>query len=297
MSPTRIIDSHHHIWLKKDVPWLAEEPRPRIFGPYEAIRRDYPVEEYIADHGKFNVVKSVYVQCNWDPKRSIDETAWLQSVADRSGFPHGIVAYIDLSADDVEAKLDAQIAFRNVCGVRQQIHWHQNPNWAYVEDPVLFDSPKWRDGLRRVAERGLPFDLQIFPSQMKPIRGMLDAFGDLPFILNHAGMPEDRSPAGWKIWSDGIKELGQHKNLYVKFSGLNTFEHRCSADLMRPVVQESLASFGTDRCMFGSNFPIEKMWTSYETYVSDMIMAIGPVSQADLDQIFYNTAASVYQLK
>lgn len=296
MKPHRIIDSHHHIWLKKDVPWLADEPRPRIFGPYEAIRRDYSVEEFQKDHGDLPVVKSVYVQCNWDPARAMDEAAWVQQVADEHGFPHGIVAFADLTGEDVEAKIESLSAFRNLCGIRHQIHWHANADWAYVPEPEIFNSPKWRAGLRHVASRGLPFDLQIFPSQMKAACALLDAFSTLPFILNHAGMPEDRSAPAWAMWCEGLREMSKRDNVFVKFSGLNTFEHRCSADLMRPIVQEVLKHFPAKRCMFGSNFPIEKLWTTYGDYVAALLDAVGSESQDDIDQIFFGTAAAVYKL-
>ena len=296
MKPTRIIDAHHHIWRKQDVPWLADEPKPRIFGPYEDIRRDYLASEFMEDIASWNVEKSVYVQCNWHPDRAVDETRWVQQVADTVGFPHGIVAFVDLTRPDVDEKLDAHGAFANLRGIRQQIHWHSNPHWAYVTQPNLFDNPAWQDGLRRVAERGLVFDLQIFPSQMRSICKVVELFPSMQFILNHAGMPEDRSSEGWKLWQDGMKHLAQQENVFVKFSGLNTFEHKCSAELMRPIVQVSLEHFGAKRCMYGSNFPIEKLWTSYKNYVGDLIEAIGEVRQEELDSIFYGTASSVYTL-
>ena len=296
MKPTRVIDAHHHIWRQKDVPWLADAPKPRIFGPYEAIRRDYLPAEFLDDIASCGVQKSVYVQCNWDPERAVDETRWVQQAADSTGIAQGIVAFVDLTRNDVEAKLDAHASCANLRGIRQQLHWHENPHWAYVSQPEMFNDPTWQAGLRLVAARGLAFDLQIFPSQMKAVCKMVEKFPDMPFVLNHAGMPEDRSAAGWARWREGMRHLAGQENVYVKFSGLNTFEHRCSADLMRPIVQESLEFFGARRCMYGSNFPIEKLWTDYATYVSDLLDAIGPLPQKQIDEIFYDTAAGVYRL-
>ncbi len=62
-----VIDAHHHIWRQADLPWLVGPMLPRIFGPYEPIRRDYPIEEFLADIAGSGVVKSVYVQANWAP--------------------------------------------------------------------------------------------------------------------------------------------------------------------------------------------------------------------------------------
>ena len=91
------IDTHHHIWLRKDVGWLADPPVPRMFGDYFGIRRDYPVEEFIQDVKPQGVTKSVHVTAMWGPGKALEETRWLQSVADKNGFPHGIVSNVDLA--------------------------------------------------------------------------------------------------------------------------------------------------------------------------------------------------------
>jgi len=101
-----VVDGHHHIWRQADLPWLMGPMQPRIFGPYEPIRRDYPIEEFRADLNGLDVVKSVYVQTNWSPEAYEDEAAWVQRTADKTGWPHAIVAYADVSADDVRPQLD-----------------------------------------------------------------------------------------------------------------------------------------------------------------------------------------------
>ena len=100
MKAIPTIDAHHHIWRLKDLAWLSGPQVPRIFGPYEAIRRDYPIEEFRADLDGCNVVKSVYVQTNWPAGRSYDEAKWVQSVIDATGWPHANVAHADLADPD-----------------------------------------------------------------------------------------------------------------------------------------------------------------------------------------------------
>jgi predicted TIM-barrel fold metal-dependent hydrolase len=132
VSSYPIVDAHHHIWRFADLPWLVGPPAPRIFGTYDAIRRDYSIEEYVAEATKAGVVRSVYVQTNWPPARALDEVAWVQSVAARDGFPHGIVGFADLAAPDVEETLDAMRAFPSVRGIRQQLHWHVKPLYRFA---------------------------------------------------------------------------------------------------------------------------------------------------------------------
>ena len=97
-----VIDAHHHIWRQADLPWLMGPMVPRIFGPYEPIRRDYPIEEYLADIAGSGVVQSVYVQANWAKEHGEDEAAWVQWTAERDAAGRmRIVAYADLMAEDV----------------------------------------------------------------------------------------------------------------------------------------------------------------------------------------------------
>ena len=92
---TAIVDAHHHIWRRADLPWLDGPMQPRIFGPYEPIRRDYPISEYLADIAGCEVTRSVYVQANWAKDGFEDEVAYVQRAADETGFPQGIVGYAD----------------------------------------------------------------------------------------------------------------------------------------------------------------------------------------------------------
>ena len=84
---TAIVDGHHHIWRQTDLPWLVGPMQPRIFGHYEPIRRDYPMEEYLADIAGSNVVRSVYVQTNWALEAYEDEAAWVTKTAHATGWP------------------------------------------------------------------------------------------------------------------------------------------------------------------------------------------------------------------
>ncbi len=106
-----MIDTHHHIWDRKDVAWLADPPIPRMFGDYFGIRRDYGVEEWMADIVPEGAVKSVHVTAMWGPGKALEETQWLQAQADKHGYPHGIVCNVDLADPDVESALKAQKQF------------------------------------------------------------------------------------------------------------------------------------------------------------------------------------------
>jgi predicted TIM-barrel fold metal-dependent hydrolase len=162
----RVIDSHFHIWRQADLPWLTGPMQPRIFGPYEAIRRDYPMSEYLADVAGSGVERSVYVQANWPVDRAVEEAAWIEAVALETGWPHGLVAYADMTVADARPALDRLTRFPRLRGIRQQLHWHEMEQYRFASRPDLCADPALRRNVARLADYGLVFDLQVFPGQM-----------------------------------------------------------------------------------------------------------------------------------
>ena len=163
---TGIIDAHHHVWRQADLPWLMGPMQPRIFGPYEAIRRDYPIADYLADIEGSGVTRSVYVQANWAPERAFDEAAWVQETADADGWPHAIVAYADFTGSDVRPQLDRLARLPLVRGLRQQLHWHENPTYRFASRSDLAADPVVQLNIGQLADYGFAFELQVFAPQM-----------------------------------------------------------------------------------------------------------------------------------
>ena len=140
----RIVDSHHHIWRRQDLPWLEGPMLPRIFGPYEPIRRDYAIEEYLGDIEGSGIAQSIYVQANWAPARAVDEVAWVQAEADRTGYPHAIVGYADLRDPNVGNVLKAQCQYPLLRGIRMQLHWHENEQYRFADGPAVMNDAALR---------------------------------------------------------------------------------------------------------------------------------------------------------
>lgn len=291
-----VIDAHHHIWRLAATPWLQGPPVPRIFGAYEPLRRDYGIDEYLADIAGAGVVRSVFVQVNVAPGGEVEEVAWVQSVADRAGFPHAVTGFADLASPDVGDVLDREMAVANLRAVRQQIHWHERPLYRFAPRPDVMNDPAWRRGLREVERRGLHFELQVFAGQMADAAALVRDFPGVTFILLHAGMLADRSADGWTAWRRGMDALAACPNVAVKLSGLGTFDRACSEDRWRPVIVETVDRFGADRCLFGSNFPIEKLWTDYATLLATVRRCIAHLPEADRRAVLHDTARRLYRL-
>ena len=292
-----IVDAHHHIWRQADLPWLTGPMQPRIFGPYEPIRRDYSIQEYLGDLAGSGVTRSVYVQTNWANDRFEDEAAWVQRTADEHGWPHAIVAYADLGVDDVRPQLDRLTRYPLVHGVRMQLHWHDNPLYRFAARPDLCDDPVIRRNVARLADYGYSFDLQVFAPQMAGAAGLAKACPQVTFILQHAGMLEDLSPQGRAAWREGMQRLADCPNVVSKLSGLGTFIHRNGSAHIAGIVAETVAIFGAERCLFGSNFPIEKLWTGYRELVDAFRAAAAPLGAEQRDAILRTTAIRVYRLE
>lgn len=291
-----MIDSHHHIWLQKDLPWLLGPEQPRIFGQYGSIKRDYEIAEYLEDLKDTGITKSVYVQANWAPNWAADEAAWVQSVADETGWPHAIVGYADFTAEDVRPQLDKLKQYPLVRGIRQQLHWHENPQYRFAPHADVAKDKTVQANIARLADYNWSFDLQVFTDQMEGAAELATACPEVTFILQHAGMLEDTSKQGWAAWRKGMKQLAACENTVTKLSGFGTFIHKNDPEFIEKMVLETVKIFGADRCMYGSNFPIEKIWTSFSQQFSAFRSATKKLPKAAQDSIFNDTAARVYRV-
>ena len=291
-----IVDAHHHIWRQRDLPWLLGPIQPRIFGPYEPIRRDYAVEEYLDDIKGCGVAQSIYVQANWAPAQAVDEVAWVQAEADRTGYPHAIVGYADLRDPHVGDALDAQAQFPLLRGIRMQLHWHENELYRFADGPAVMNDPALRRNIGLLAKHGLVFELQIFTAQMEDGAAFAEAFPDVPMVLTHCGMPEDVTAQGWRAWREGMERLAAVPSMHVKLSGLGTFIHAADQAHIERAVGETIALFGPERCLWGSNFPIEKLWTDYASLIGAYRTALAHLSAAAQEAIFGGTARRLYRL-
>ena len=242
--------------------------QPRIFGPYEPIRRDYSIREYLADLAGYGVVKSVYVQTNWAKERFEDEAAWVQRTSEETGWPHAIVAYADFGAEDVRPQLDRLSATRWCGACACSCTGTRTRSIASPRAPISCADPTIRRNVARLADYGWSFDLQVFAPQMPGAADLAEACPKVTFVLQHAGMLEDLSPAGRAAWRAGMVRLAAHaRTSSASFRGSAPSFIATIPAHIAGIVAEASAIFGPDRCLFGSNFPIEKLWTNYRALV------------------------------
>lgn len=293
----RKIDAHHHLWdLKANYyPWLAKSS-PMVISGYEELQKDYLVPDFLADIAGCGVVKSVHVQASHDPSDPVRETRWLQAQADDprwGGFPHGIVGHVDLGAPDAAAILDAHCESRNMRGIRQSLIQH-------VVDPNHVDprtNPEWEAGFKLLAQRNLSFDLQVFHTDMDYGARLAGRHPQVQFIVTHVGYPMQQGDSDYmRQWAKGLQLLSRQPNVAIKLSGFSMFDRRWTRESIKPLIRRTIEWFGPKRCMFASNFPVDRMSAPYPAYWRAYEAAVQDLSADEQADLFYETAARLYRL-
>jgi predicted TIM-barrel fold metal-dependent hydrolase len=283
------IDAHHHLWDLSTVhyPWLMARGVARFFGDPTPIQRDYRLDAFRRDAAGFGA--SVHIQVGAEDPQA--EARWVHSVAEaHPDWPMRQVAFCDLTATDLPARLDALQSLSSVVGVRQIVGRAPGED-AMTGTNALLDDPRFAAGLQEAGQRGLSFDLQLLPELCARTARVLERAPDTPVALCHAGSPHDRSAAGLRDWAVALRPLAELPQVRCKLSGLGMFEPGWTTESIRPIVETCLELFGPARCMFGSNFPVDSLTSAYATLVAAYESL---VPQKDWDRVFHDTAAGFY---
>lgn len=297
LGVTDAVDAHHHLWRQGDLPWLSGPMLPRIFGPYEPIRRDYLAPEYGAEVATSGFRSSVYVQANWPLERSVDEVRWVHEQHERTGWPHAIVGSADLFSDDAADIFEQQSkATPLMRGTRLQLHWHETEQYRFASAPDRMHDPTLRRNVGLLTDLGWVFELQVFPPQMPDAARLVADFPDTTFVLVHAGMPEGPAEHDLTSWRRGLEHLAPYPNVVCKLSGQGTFIHEVNLDLIAEVAETCLALFGSERCLFGSNLPIELIWAPASELFRAWFAVLARYPQQVRQDVFSSTARRVYRL-
>ena len=307
-----IVDPHHHLW---DHPGSC-----------------YLLDELLADvNSGHNIVATVFIQCGSgyrtsgpEEMRCIGESEFVRGIAqeaDRRGGKTkvcaGIVSFADLRLPNVDAVLEGQIeaAGGRFRGIRH-IAAHDPAivgASSYVPPPGLMDDPDLRRGLKRLPAHDLTFEAWIYHPQIRTLTAVARECPEVKIVLNHIGGPLGVGPYKrsdvFPQWRADIKALAACPNVYVKLGGLamivNAFDFHLAplppssgemAGAWRPYVETCIESFGADRCMFESNFPVDKGACSYPALFNAFKRLAAGASPSEKADLFAGTASRFYRL-
>jgi len=294
-----IVDAHQHFWdlSRGRYPWLQDEPVPFRYGAYEAIRRTFLPADYRHAAAGLRLLATVHVEAEWDRRDPVGETRWLAELREREGLPTVAVAWADLTAPDVESVLAAQAAFGFVRGIRFKPAAAPSPRDVRPDLPGSMSDPAFRHGYALLARFHLSFDLQVPWWHLGEARRLCADFPDIPLILNHAGLPADRSREALAAWKAALRELAHEPNAFVKISGIGVPGRPWTVDLQREVVLSVIEIFGTERCMFASNWPVDLLVAPSLRHIVETFAAIvAELDSCERDRLLRANALRIYRI-
>lgn len=288
-----MIDAHHHLWDLSAVryPWLEEKRVMRFFGDPTEIQKNYLMDDFRSDCQPHGCSGSVHIQVGAaDPKK---EAIWVNDIAKKySDWSMRQVVFIDLTQTQMPKELDFFQQLPSVIGVRQILSRAPGKEVG----SVLLDnigSPIVLENLKELARRGLTFDLQLIPELMHQATFLLEKVPKLKVALCHAGSPHNRTADGIYSWKQSLKSVSSLSNVTCKISGLGMFQHRWEIEDFSPLVETCLDQFGAQRCMFGSNFPVDSLYSDYSSLISAFKTLVPDSSHKSF---FEKTAREFYQI-
>ncbi len=211
------------------------------------------------------------------------------------GIPNAIIAFCDLAATNADEILDAHAEFSNLRGIRQIVGRSPDEDSKSTSGRLL-DNPIWIENLARLPSRRLSFDLQLIPEQLPAVTKVLSDIPDLRVALCHCGSPHDQSGDGLAFWRRELTRLAELPNVYCKLSGFCMFEQNWDAERVRKTALTAIDIFGVNRCMFGSNFPVEKLYVSYNTLYSSYFDIAAEFSESEQQDLLADTARRFYRI-
>lgn len=274
-----MIDSHQHFWqyCPEDYNWIDDS--------MTAIQRDFTPRDLQDVAGELGVIGSVAVQA----RQSLTESQLLLALAAQNAFVKGVVGWVPLADARVGAYLDELAASPGFKGVRHVVQGEP--------DPEFLARPDFNAGIKALTVRDLVYDGLIKAPQLATTIRLVDRHPQQRFVLDHIAKPVVDGPPP-AVWRDQIGQLAERPNVSCKFSGVVTeaTEDAWSPNLIEPYWDVVLNAFGPDRLMFGSDWPVCLVRSSYARWFNTVGELAGPLSSKEQERIMGGTARDVYRL-
>jgi predicted TIM-barrel fold metal-dependent hydrolase len=294
MARYPIIDTHVHLWnlthpaLRYD--WLQPDAVHPILGDINAIKSvAYEASALQAESRFADVTAFVHVQAAIGSDDPVEETRWLTAMYAEAGMRGAIVAYVDLSADDAAAVTDGHAQSTLFSAIRD-----------FGTEPYLASGEvdeRYERSLQMLASREIVLDLDCEWKNMAAAAELAARHPQLRIVLEHIGYPRRRDPEYFANWSGGIARLASAENVVCKISGLGMTERLFTRQSLAPWIERCLELFGPRRCVIGSNWPVDRISSSYDVIMDVYRDSVGTLSQAEQRAVLADNAARIYRVQ
>lgn len=299
IRPTGIFDAHHHFWDLKGglhYPWLQDRYDPDFFlGDYRALQRNFLPDDLRSAYRNWNLIGTVHVEAERSRREQVAETGWLTALSAAAGLPTLIVGHVSFTQPDRDEVLAAHAGYPRVRGIRSKPVIARDPRQSVRGEPGTLQDPVFAEGLASLRAHDLSWDLRVPFWHLHEAAELLADFADLAVVVNHLGLPLDRSPEALAVWRSGLSALAALPGTTLKVSELGLHGGRWDEASNRAVVAEAVRIFGYHRCMFASNLPVSSLSAGLDRLIETILSALPDASQSDIDALFAGTARRFYR--
>jgi L-fuconolactonase len=273
------IDAHQHLWryLPPGPAWMT--------GGMEGLRRDFLIDDLRAITAEAGVTGTIVVEA----ERTLEETEWLSRVAASGDLICGVVGWAPLTDPAVISELERVASLPKMKAIRHPLHDEPDDHFVLRDD--------FNRGIAALKRFDLRYDILIFEKHLPQTIQFVDRHPDQVFILDHVAKPRIRDRALFP-WTKNIRELARRSNVYCKLSGMVTEADwlTWSEEALSPYMETVLEAFTPKRIMFGSDWPVVTLASSYRRWIDTVRTAIAQLSTAERERILSGTAIDAYGL-
>jgi predicted TIM-barrel fold metal-dependent hydrolase len=295
-----IIDAHTHLWdlsMNKH-PWLSpSDGSVQALGGLEKLRRNYLVADYQRDSANQNIVASVHIEALWDPSDPLGETQWLETLDKSGGVAIRYTAAAPFGAPQAARIIEQQAAHPRVIGIRDILSFHPTkPEQSFAARGEKAYDPAWRQDIARLPALGLVLELMMYPYQLDAVLDVARSIPNLRLVVNHCASPLDRDEEGTQRWRDAVTRLGREPNITLKVSNAAGYDPEPTYESVRAVVMHCIESFGPQRSIFATDWPVAGLKTSFD-YIYDTLRRItADMTETEQRALFHDNAARLYRI-
>ncbi|MEJ8844125.1 amidohydrolase family protein [Lacibacter sp. H375] len=274
----KIIDTHQHFWKYDPVnySWINDD--------MQVIRKDFLPGDLAVVVNEHKLTGTIAVQAD----QTEEETDWLLKLAGNNDFIQGVVGWVDLRSSNIDDRLQHYQQFKKLKGFRHVLQG---------EEPSFMLQKDFLKGISKLNQFGFAYDILIFPQHLEAALQLVAQFPQQRFVVDHVAKPYIKDG---KIdeWKTGMKQLAQHSNVYCKISGMVTEADwkNWTAGQLKPYIDVVADSFGLDRIMYGSDWPVCLVASSYKKWLQTVKDYFNSYSAEEQEKVFSGNAIKFYNL-